>query len=214
VRLTGGEIRKKNSVLREKMPRKRITAIPAMIPSELQHVILGYVNPRFGRNCAEFFTLVNGKNKIQEIQRNPSMLKDFKRFVFSSLCVFYQRLCGTKLIKYCSAGRSTMIITRVNKAITLAEKSNDAQELMELCKMIVTWKEECRKIQELLSHIATRLPLGPLTKNDCKGLSVYGGQSYLLTPRYVTKMLKRISNDTKRMEKLLSPIHPLNLQRI
>lgn len=209
------------------MPINKITAIPDTIPSELQREILGYVHPKNGRNCGEFYSLVSGRNKIQEIQRNPLLLKYFKKFVLSSLKNFIVVLQQTKIIQFCSAGpkRSRMIIVRVKEAFKFAKKSNDAKELMEHCKMIVTWKQECRKIQERLSYVATRLPLGRLVKKDYKGLYVRAGNSQLhrtqslsasYWSRYVPEMLACISHDANELPYLTSAtrIWPFDLQKI
>jgi hypothetical protein len=211
----------------KKMPRRNITTIPDTIPSELQREILGYVHPKHARNCGEFFSMLSGRNKVQQIQRNPSLLKYFKKFVLYSLGEFHRRLLRTKVIQFCSAGpkRARMIIVRVKEALKFAKKSNDAQELMEHCKMIATWKQECRKIQERLSHVATRLPLGRLAKKDYKGLYVRAGNSQVhrsqslsasYWARYVPEMLACISHDAKELPYLTSAtrIWPFMLEKI
>lgn len=191
------------------MPKKKITSIPDIIPSELQLFIREYVNPKKFKNCGEFYSMIMGKDKLHEIQMNPSLLLHFKRFVLKSLVEFQRRLQATKIIRFCAAGpERRMILVRVTEAVKIAKRTNNAQELMGHCKMIKTWKVECRIIQQRLSHIATLLPREfCLAKLDYKKLYIRGKKLRgLYWPHYVADMLNCISHDAEILKALTSTI--------
>jgi hypothetical protein len=126
-----------------------------IIPSAVQSEIFDFVNVSHFKNCGEFLQHIPGTNQVKTINSSPVKLQYLKTFVINSIKEFQMRLNATCHVKKCGIGptRVRNILGRVDDALTLARRSDNAQVLLEQCRMILTWKEECRKIHRFFAHL-------------------------------------------------------------
>lgn len=122
------------------------------IPVALQDEIHDFM---FLKNCGEFLYYIPRVNRVQIIQNNSHKLTLFKQIVVKSIREFQRRLRATKLIKWFGVGqeRTGNIVDRVTRALKLAKTTDSAQVLLEQCRMIVMWKQECQMIREKIADI-------------------------------------------------------------
>lgn len=211
------------NILKEVNSRKqRLRDDLHMLPTDMVSEIWGFAPFNPSKNCGTFISYLHTKHQNLDALTDPKVIARLRYLVSKTLRAFQERILSTHYIKRAAVTKPAAdldrkpLYQRIQDAIAGANAFANANELVQLCKLIVCWKREVINIVDrlriALQHIETYARTGVRPDRHMQGLFIQHGYADLIRidkardPAFLRTIRRQVAKDVRALPNIVKPI--------